>query len=70
MNNLFENMTDDELKEVYKEYNDWCKDGFIHNGTVLDNVRNRYIGAYSTSGLIIMELDFLRESAKRYFNER
>ena len=66
---IFKTKTNKELCELYKDYQNWMHEGYIETGCKLDPIRNEYVKTFSYSALQIMELDFLREIAKRHFKE-
>ncbi len=60
------NMTDNELRSLYSDYEAWCETGAIPSGTKLATLRDQYREKYGSTAIIILERDFLRECAKRF----
>jgi len=63
--NLFINKTHTELKLLYNQYLEWCDTAIISDNE-LGKIRDIYCEKLDSSALLIMELDLLREIAKRW----
>lgn len=68
-NNLFANLSNEELRILYSQYEEWCESGYIQNNE-LGKYRDKYIDQYSTSGLHIMELHLLRAIAGKWVKNK
>lgn len=68
MENLFASCTDTELRAMYSYYINWRNTGIIQPNTALSKMRDDYIALFGHHGLVILELDYLREIASRYMN--
>ena len=66
--NLFLTMDDAKLQAIYPNYLNWIDTGIILDGT-LGTLRDEYRKMYSNGGTHIMEMQYLRECAKRFSNQ-
>ena len=62
--NLFLDKTDEELEILYEQYLEWCDTAIIPDNE-LGKIRDMYCMAIPNA-LLVMELDLLREIAKRW----
>lgn len=66
--NPFLTMTDADLKTIYPDYVNWLDTGIITDG-MLGSLRDEYCKMYSSGGGVqIMEVQYLRECARRFSN--
>lgn len=67
--NLFENMSDKELRTVYDEYRQYHDRGVI-GGNTLRNIRELYVGEYGMPGVTIMSMQLLESIADRWASDQ
>ena len=63
--NLFDEMSSGELKEYYQLYLEWNKKGVLADNP-LGKIRDKYCDMHLSVPLMVLELDLLREIAKRW----
>lgn len=61
---IWNEMSDEELKEIFQQYKEWYYNGEIPSGSKLKDIHSKYFLDYMG-----LERDMLIEVAKRHYSE-
>ncbi len=69
MNTIFSDMSLDELMGLYPDYMQLCETGMLSSDCKLGQIRDIYCSNDMASGLLTMELHYLKTIADKCYNK-
>ena len=65
----FKEMKNQELIDIYPDYQSWNDTGIIPENSVFAVLRDEYSRQFGNSSILLMERDYLRECTERFANK-